>query len=93
MNVYRCTDCKVLAGDIPAADGDKPMILAAVMVHGQPLGEAVGTSGRYAKIRACEGALEAIDGMLVSDFRTKYNCNCAAAESKNVKDMDIGTAI
>lgn len=94
MNVYGCIDCKVLSGDIPSADDDgKPMILAAAMVHGQPLGEAIGTSGRYAKIRACHKALEAIDGMSVADFRVKYHCNCQASESKDLKDMDIGTAI
>lgn len=93
MNVYGCTDCKVLAGDIPEADGDKPMILAAAMVHGQALGEAVGSSGRYAKVRACERALEAIDGMQVTDFRAKYHCNCASFASRHAKDVDIGTAI
>lgn len=93
VNVYGCMDCKVLAGDIPEGDGDKPMILAAAMVHGQSLGEAVGTSGRYAKVRACERALEAIDGMSVADFRAKYHCDCAPAAPKNVKEVDIGTAI
>lgn len=93
VNVYGCTDCKVLAGDIPEADSDKSMILAAAMVHGHSLGEAVGTSGRYAKVRACERALEAIDGMSVAAFRSKYHCNCAPGASKEVKEADIGTAI
>lgn len=93
VNVYGCTDCKVLAGDLPTADGDKPVILAAAMVHGQPLGEATGVSGRYAKIRACERALETIDGMLVAEFRAKYHCDCAASGTKDTSDLDIGTAI
>lgn len=56
------------------------MMLAAVMVHGQPLGEAVGTSSRYAKVRAAENAIEALEMLLPADFRHKFACDCQSTD-------------
>jgi endoribonuclease Dicer len=57
------------------------MMLAAVMVHGRPLGEAVGTSSRYAKVRASENAIEALEMLLPTDFRRKFACDCQSTET------------
>lgn len=92
-SVYGCTNYCVKSGEIPAIDGDKPAVFAAVLVHSQSIAEAVASSSRYAKIRASERALEAIGGMLVTEFRLKYHCDCAALELENVKELDIGTAV
>lgn len=92
-NVYGCTNYCLKTGEIPEIDGDKPKILAAVMVHGESIADAVGTSGRYVKARASERALVAIQGMLISDFRLKYHCDCGPVEAKDLEEMDIGTAV
>ncbi|KAJ5127830.1 dicer-like protein 1 [Penicillium atrosanguineum] len=92
-NVYGCTNYCLKSGEIPEIDGDKSKILAAVMVHGHSIGNAVGTSGRYAKVRASERALVAVQGMLRSDFRLKYNCDCGPVDMKDLEEMEIGTAV
>jgi endoribonuclease Dicer len=78
---------------MPGIDGEKPNILAAVMVHGHSVAHAEGISGRYAKIRASERALVAIQGLLKSDYRLKYSCDCGPEGVKDLKNMEIGTAV
>ncbi|EPS32555.1 hypothetical protein PDE_07515 [Penicillium oxalicum 114-2] len=74
--VYRCRDICLKIGKIPETDADHPRILAVVLIHGQCAGEAVGTSSRYAKVRASERASETISTLLPADFRAKYSCDC-----------------
>ncbi|OKP10578.1 Dicer-like protein 1 [Penicillium subrubescens] len=80
-NDYGCKDACLKVGKIPESDSDQPMMLAAVMVHGRPLGEAVGTSSRYAKVRASENAIEALEMLLPTDFRLKFACDCQSTET------------
>lgn len=92
--IYGCTNYCVKAGELPSADGDKPRILAAVMIHGESIAEDIGTSTRYAKVRASEKALELIGGMLPTDFRLRFRCDCRpSSDDQGVKTGDIGTAI
>ncbi|KAF3385044.1 Dicer-like protein 1 [Penicillium rolfsii] len=79
-NDYKCKNACLKAGKIPESNSDEPMMLAAVMVHGQPIGEAIGTSSRYAKTRACENAIEALEMLLPTDFRLKFACDCQLTE-------------
>lgn len=79
------------------------MMLAAVMVHGQCIGEAVGTSSRYVKVRASEKAIEAIKMLLPTDFRIKFACDCKSTDIEAEKEaktkqesllvLDVGTAV
>ena len=91
--VYGCTNYCLKTGEIPEIDGEKSNILAAVMVHGHCVASAVGPSGRYAKVRASEQALVAIQGLLRSDFRLKYNCDCGPVDMKDLEEMEVGTAV
>lgn len=50
------------------------------MVHGQALGEAVGTSSRHAKVKASENAIEALEMLLPTDFRLKFACDCPSTD-------------
>jgi endoribonuclease Dicer len=68
-------------GQIPDSDSDQPEMLAAVMVHGHCIGDAIGTSSRYAKVRASEKAIEAIKMLLPVDFRLKYGCDCQLSDT------------
>ena len=60
-------------------------MLAAVMVHGRPIGEAYGTSSRYAKVRASENAIEALKMLLPIDFRLKFACSCQSTDANGEK--------
>lgn len=93
--VYGCTNYCVKAGELPGADGDQVRVLAAVLIHGESVAEEVGTSSRYAKVRASERALEVIEGMLPTDFRLRFRCDCRSTDEgqKLEKSGDIGTAI
>ncbi|KAJ5674560.1 dicer-like protein 1 [Penicillium maclennaniae] len=92
-NVFGCTNYCLKTGEIPEIDGEKPKILATVMVHGHSIANAVETSGRYAKVRASEQALVAVQGMLKSDFQLKYGCGCGSVDKKDLEELEIGTAV
>lgn len=64
-------------------------MLAAVMVHGQPIGEAYGTSSRYAKVRASENAIEALKMLLPIDFRLKFACDCHSTDTNAENQIEI----
>lgn len=77
------------------------MILAAVMVHGQCIGQAVGTSSQYAKVRASEKAAEAIKALLPTKFRAMFTCDCKSTDKEVQREtrmkledvFDVGTAV
>ena len=66
-------------------------VLAAVIVHEVVIAEGTASSGRYAKVKASEKALTALENMAPSEFREKYHCDCRTANDLQL--MDIGTAI
>ncbi|KAJ5690285.1 hypothetical protein N7462_004677 [Penicillium macrosclerotiorum] len=91
-NFYGCMSYCLKSGEVPVVDSEPPRIFAAVMVHGIPVGEATGTSSRYAKVRASERALEVLEELPKSEFQLKYCCDCRSVEQKE-KDTEIGTAV
>ncbi|RAL13999.1 putative RNA helicase/RNAse III [Aspergillus homomorphus CBS 101889] len=91
-NEYGCLNYCLKAGELPSADGSQPTVLAAVFVHDAVIAEGVSSSTRYAKVKASERALAALEGMTRLNFREKYNCNCR--EVGETADQEIvGTAI
>ncbi|RHZ64704.1 putative RNA helicase/RNAse III [Aspergillus thermomutatus] len=91
-NKYGCTNYCLKAGELPTIDGAPAGVLAAVIVHGIVISEARSSSSRYAKVKASEKALTVLDGLLPSEFRQKYHCDCKETENSS-SAMDIGTAI
>lgn len=89
-SIYGCNNFCIKSGELPVVDRGPPSILAAVMVHGEFIAEAVMLSSRSAKVVASQKALEVLDGMLRAEFRAKYHCDCG--ESMN-DSVDIGTAV
>lgn len=79
------------AGEIPAVDGETPRVLAAVMIHDTIVAECIASSGRTAKIKASEKALDMLDKLSQAEFRETFKCNCPDAE--NPPEADLGTAI
>ncbi|KAL4872672.1 hypothetical protein BDV12DRAFT_210544 [Aspergillus spectabilis] len=90
-NEYGCTDYCVKSGEIPAVDGEPPRVLAAVMIHDSVIAEGFASSGRYAKIKASEKTLDALENIGQAEFREKFKCNCREVE--NPPEADLGTAI
>ncbi|KAL5341579.1 hypothetical protein BJX70DRAFT_405806 [Aspergillus crustosus] len=88
---YGCTDYCVKSGEIPAVDGEPPRVLAAVMIHDLVIAQGFASSGRYAKIKASEKALDALQNIGQAEFREKFKCNCREVE--NPPEADPGTAV
>lgn len=63
------------------------------MVHGVSVAEALGTSSRYAKMRASQLALKVIEGMLRVDFRRKFGCICSDDDPEETEGLEMGTAV
>ena len=62
-------------------------ILAAVIIHGQVVADGVASSARYAKIKACEKALNELEGLPPFKFRNNYGCDCKMDEDE-VQEAD-----
>ncbi|CAL5870932.1 uncharacterized protein PFLUO_LOCUS5174 [Penicillium psychrofluorescens] len=77
---YRCIDYSIKAGELPTVDREPARMLGAVIVHGESLGTHVASSGGTARTRACAKALEALKGVTVEQFRTRYHCDCRSEE-------------
>ncbi|KAI9376347.1 hypothetical protein BJX61DRAFT_530901 [Aspergillus egyptiacus] len=90
-NQYGCTDYCLKAGEIPAVDGEPSRVLAAVMIHDSVVAESLASSGRYAKIKASEKALDVLENIAQAEFRGRFKCNCREAE--NTQEGELGTAI
>ncbi|KAL4796050.1 hypothetical protein BDV19DRAFT_398514 [Aspergillus venezuelensis] len=90
-NKYGCTDYCLKAGEIPAVDGEPPRVLAAVMIHDTVIAEGIASSGRYAKVKASEKALDVLASIEQAEFRAKFECKCREVEKP--PEADPGTAI
>ncbi|EOA87001.1 uncharacterized protein SETTUDRAFT_31304 [Exserohilum turcica Et28A] len=51
-------------------------VAAMVMIHGKVRFYSLGQSGRYARVRASQAALEKLDGLPPFQFRSVYGCDC-----------------
>jgi endoribonuclease Dicer len=56
--------------------GKGKAVAAMVMIHGEVRFHSLGQSGRYARVRASNRALEALDGLPPYEYRRKYGCDC-----------------
>lgn len=56
--------------------GKGKAIAAMVYIHGKVHFHSLGQSGRYARVRASQAALEKLDGLPPFQFRNTYGCDC-----------------
>jgi endoribonuclease Dicer len=87
---FGCTSCRMsvqpLSSVIPGSNGQ---VVAMVMIHGKVRFDSIGQSGRYARPRAANAALEALEGLPQYQFRKLYGCDCTEVdEETNRKDME-----
>ncbi|KAI7659135.1 hypothetical protein KC322_g17690 [Hortaea werneckii] len=79
---YGCQDYRLMAKELPNVEGtERKDVVAAVMVHDEIVAFSQGKSGRYARLRAAQQALEQIEGLAPGDFRRRFACDCYLKES------------
>ena len=75
---YGCQDYRLMAKDLPVDGVDEGVVVAAVVVHEQVVAHSTGKSGRYARIRAAQDAIEAVEGLAPCEYRARFRCACNA---------------
>ncbi|KAK3649185.1 Dicer-like protein 1 [Elasticomyces elasticus] len=80
---FSCQDYRLMAKELPSLDPtEKKDIVAAVIIHDEIVAFSKGKSGRYARLRAAQQAVEMIEVFNLSEFRMRFGCNCVLKEEK-----------
>lgn len=86
QTTFGCMDYRLMAKELPSIDGvERKDVVAVVMIHDRIVAHSAGKSGRYARLRVANKALEKLDGLAPFDFRAKYGCCCKVDEDGQVK--------
>ncbi|KAF2682135.1 hypothetical protein K458DRAFT_342502 [Lentithecium fluviatile CBS 122367] len=74
---FGCTECRMSIRQTPSTiPGASAQVIAMVMIHGKIRFDSLGQSGRYARPRVANKALEALEGLPRYQYREKYGCDC-----------------
>lgn len=74
---FGCSDWRMGALETETIiPGKGKAIAAMVVIHNKVHFYSLGQSGRYARVRASQAALEKLDGLPPYEFREKYRCDC-----------------
>lgn len=74
---FGCTEWRLGALETDTCiPGKGKAIAAMVLIHNKVVFHSLGQSGRYARVRASQAALEVLDGLPPYEFRSKYGCDC-----------------
>ena len=68
--------------------GKGKAVAAMVLIHDKVHFHSMGQSGRYARIRVSETALQQLDGLAPFEFRARYRCDCAVEEAVDEAGVD-----
>lgn len=90
-----------MANEIPAFDGGLPRNVAVLMIHDKIVADGEANSGKNAKVKASQMALEDLRGIAAYEFRTRYGCDCTSkriregegAAENGARIAEVGTAI
>ncbi|GIZ41243.1 hypothetical protein CKM354_000455600 [Cercospora kikuchii] len=86
QTTFGCMDYRLMAKELPSIDGmERKDVIAVVMIHDRIMASSTGKSGRYARLRVANTALEKLDGLAPFDFRAKYGCDCKIDETGRVQ--------
>lgn len=86
QTTFGCMDYRLMAKELPSVDGmERKDVVAVVMIHDQVMASSAGKSGRYARLRVANKALEKLDGLAPFDFRARYRCDCKIDEDGQVR--------
>lgn len=74
---FGCSEWRMGALETGAViPGHSKSITAMILIHNKVHFHSLGQSGRYARVRASQAALEKLDGLPPYEFRAKYGCDC-----------------
>jgi endoribonuclease Dicer len=74
---FGCSDWRMGALETETCiPGKGKAVAAMVMIHGKVVFHSLGQSGRYARVRASQMALETLDGLPPYEFRSRFGCDC-----------------
>jgi len=84
-----------MANELPSLDGSPPRNVAVVMIHDEIMADGEASSGKNAKVKASQAALQQLRDIVPFEFRMQYRCNCQAGEEKreDVPGEAVGSAI
>jgi endoribonuclease Dicer len=68
--------------------GKGKAVAAMVLIHDKVHFHSMGQSGRYARVRASEAALQKLDGLAPFEFRARYRCDCTQEGSDDGVSVD-----
>ena len=74
---FGCQNHHTFAKELPRNEGELPVVVAAVIVHGQIMESGEASSIRYARLKASQMALKAMESLPIPEFRKRYKCDCA----------------
>ncbi|SMQ54273.1 unnamed protein product [Zymoseptoria tritici ST99CH_1A5] len=79
---FGCMDYRLMAKELPNVEGgaERKDVVAVVMIHDRIVASSGGKSGRYARLRVANRALEVLDGLAPFEFREKFGCVCKGVE-------------
>ncbi|KAK7537797.1 dicer-like protein 1 [Phyllosticta citricarpa] len=82
-----CADHRLHADEIPSVVPGAPVkCIAGLMVHGKVIADGIASSGKNAKVKASQAALELLSGLTPHEFRQRYGCQCRVEVSAEGKD-------
>ena len=80
--------------------GKAKAVAAMILIHNKVVFHSLGQSGRYARVRASQQALEVLDGLPPYEFRSRFGCDCVdegegmqTAERERAMEERIGLSI
>lgn len=83
-----------MASNILSASGmEERGHVAVVMVHGEVVANGTASSGKNAKLKASQEAVNLLKGLIPADFRAQYKCDCKASDVAEAEVGGGGTAI
>ncbi|KAK8161000.1 hypothetical protein BKA80DRAFT_311181 [Phyllosticta citrichinensis] len=86
-----CADYRILAREMESVvPGAPTKCVAGVMVHNQVIAEGMASSGKNAKVKASQAALEKLSGLVPHEFRLQYGCQCRVEVQAEGQDGVVG---
>lgn len=84
-----------MANELPSIDGSPPRNVAIVMIHNEIIADGEASSGKNAKVKASQAALEKLDGITPSEYRMQFRCDCEMGKHQKavLPGEAFGTAI
>ncbi|KZF23112.1 hypothetical protein L228DRAFT_219379 [Xylona heveae TC161] len=90
LHNYGCQNYRLLAQELPAVDGlngAPTQVVAAVIIHNQVVADGSAASGKTAKVKASQKALEVLTGLAPFEYRKMYKCDCEVKDADGNVDM------